>query len=51
MWESLRDIARLRGVHLNDVVTEIDQRREAPNPNAAIRVYIVDFYRNAVKGG
>ena len=47
MWEALRDIARLRGLGLNDLVTEIDQRREASSLTAAIRVYIVRFYRSA----
>jgi hypothetical protein len=32
---------------LNDLVTEIDRHRGAPSLTAAIRVYIVDFYRNA----
>jgi predicted DNA-binding ribbon-helix-helix protein len=47
MWEALREIARDRAMTLNDVVTEIDRRRDASSLTAAIRVYIVDFYRNA----
>jgi len=47
MWESLRDIARDRDMALNDLVTEIDRRRDTSSLTAAIRVYIVDFYRNA----
>ena len=47
MWESLRDIARQRGVGLNDLVTEIDGRRDGLGLTAAIRVYIVEFYRGA----
>ena len=47
MWDSLRDIARRRGVGLNELVTQIDERREASSLTAAIRVYIVDFYRSA----
>jgi predicted DNA-binding ribbon-helix-helix protein len=47
MWDALRDISRQRGLRLNDLVTEIDGRRGAPSLTAAIRVYIVDFYRNA----
>jgi len=47
MWESLRDIARRRDMALNDLVTEIDRHRGAPSLTAAIRVYIVDFYRRA----
>jgi len=47
MWDALRDIARGRGMPLNDLVTEIGQHRGAPSLTAAIRVYIVDFYRTA----
>ena len=47
MWESLRDIARRRGVGINELVTEIAQRRDGLGLTAAIRVYIVEFYRSA----
>ena len=47
MWDALRDIAQALGLHLNDLVTDIDRRRTVPNLTAAIRVYIVDYYRNA----
>ncbi|HZK92388.1 MAG TPA: ribbon-helix-helix domain-containing protein [Stellaceae bacterium] len=47
MWESLRDIARARGMAVNDLVTEIDRERSASSLTAAIRVYIVGFYRTA----
>ena len=51
MWDSLHDIARRLGVGVNDLVTEIDGRRDGGlGLTAAIRVYIVDFYRNALKG-
>jgi predicted DNA-binding ribbon-helix-helix protein len=51
MWEALRDIARGREMPVNDLVTEIDRHRGAPSLTAAIRVYIVDFYRNAAGFG
>jgi len=47
MWEALREIARQRETNLNELVTEIDRRRNASSLTAAIRVYIVDFYRSA----
>ncbi len=50
MWESLRDIARRRGVGVNELVTEIDRRRDEIGLTAAIRVYIVEFYRRALDG-
>jgi predicted DNA-binding ribbon-helix-helix protein len=50
MWDSLRDIAQRLGIGVNELVTEIDGRREGLGLTAAIRVYIVDFYRNALSG-
>ena len=47
MWEALREIARQRETNLNELVTEIDRRRNASSLTAAIRVFIVDFYRRA----
>ena len=47
MWEALHEIARQRQTNLNELVTEIDRRRDASSLTAAIRVYIVDFYRSA----
>jgi predicted DNA-binding ribbon-helix-helix protein len=52
MWEALHEIARRLGVTIHDLVTEIDRRRTASSLTAAIRVYIVDFYRaEAVAAG
>ena len=51
MWEALRDIAHDREMALNDLVTEIDRQRSASSLTAAIRVYIVGFYRTAAGGG
>ena len=48
MWAGLKDIARRRGMSLNDLVTEIERNRDMPGLTAAIRVYIVDFYRTAL---
>lgn len=47
MWDALQDITRRRSVTMHDLVTEIDRYRTASSLTAAIRVYIVDFYRAA----
>lgn len=47
MWGALNDIARQRQVTVNELVTEIDQRRTASGLTGGIRVYIVEFYRAA----
>jgi len=51
MWEALRDISVRRKVTIHDLVTEIDRERTASSLTAAIRVYIVDFYRSAALPG
>jgi predicted DNA-binding ribbon-helix-helix protein len=47
MWDALQDIARQLRLTPHDLVTEIDRERTASSLTAAIRVYIVDFYRAA----
>jgi predicted DNA-binding ribbon-helix-helix protein len=47
MWDALQDIASHQHVTVHDLVTEIDRERSASSLTAAIRVYIVDFYRTA----
>ena len=45
MWDALSDIGRRLRVTTHDLVTDIDRVRTASSLTAAIRVYIVDFYR------
>ena len=47
MWDALHDIAQRLQVSRHDLVTGIDRERTASSLTAAIRVYIVDFYRAA----
>jgi predicted DNA-binding ribbon-helix-helix protein len=47
MWDALHDIARHLQLTIHDLVTVIDRDRTASSLTAAIRVYIVDFYRSA----
>jgi predicted DNA-binding ribbon-helix-helix protein len=47
MWEALHDIARRMRVTVHDLVTDVARQRTASSLTAAIRVYIVDFYRAA----
>ena len=47
MWDALRDIARRCQVTVDSLVTDIDGRRTASSLTAAIRVYVVEFYRAA----
>lgn len=47
MWDALADIARHRRRTMRELVTEIERDRTASTLTAAIRVYIVEFYRSA----
>ena len=48
MWEALREIAKRRGLSINKLVTDIAYIRNDLNMTAAIRVYLVDYYRSAL---
>jgi predicted DNA-binding ribbon-helix-helix protein len=45
MWDALQDIARRLGVSVHELVTQVDRDRTASSLTAAIRVFIVEFYR------
>jgi len=47
MWDALTGIARHRRMTMRELVTEIERDRTASSLTAAIRVYIVEFYRSA----
>ena len=47
MWDGLCDIARTQEVNINELVTRIDRDRDTPGLTAAIRIYVLNFYRNA----
>ena len=43
--EELEAIARQKGLSVNQLVTEIDSKREHENLSSAIRIYILFFFR------
>jgi predicted DNA-binding ribbon-helix-helix protein len=45
MWEALVDISHRQHRSVSAIVTEIDRERGSQSLTAAIRVYIVRFYR------
>ena len=47
MWDALRDIAHRQRTSVHALVTDINRERTASSLTAAIRIYIVDFYRAA----
>ena len=49
MWAALNDISAARGKTVHDVVLQINRGRTGIGLTAAIRVYIVDYYREALR--
>ena len=45
-WQGLREIAVSRGLTLSEVVASIDTDRHKGNLSSAIRLFVLDYYRN-----
>ena len=45
-WNALKEIAKARNVTLSHLVGAIDSERQHGNLSSAIRLYVLDFYRN-----
>ena len=50
-WTSLKDIADDRNVTLSDLVSSIDTDRQHGNLSSAIRLFVLDHYRNPTPVG
>lgn len=53
IWDSLRDICERERMTVNQMCSEIDTRRGGANLTAALRVFIISYYRSVpqVAGG
>jgi predicted DNA-binding ribbon-helix-helix protein len=45
-WKGLKEIASARDVTLSELVAAIDSERQHGNLSSAIRLFVLDFYRN-----
>ncbi len=45
-WNGLKEIARERNITLSELVEAIDSERRHGNLSSAIRLFVLDFYRN-----
>jgi predicted DNA-binding ribbon-helix-helix protein len=45
-WNGLKEIARGRNIALSELVKAIDSERRHGNLSSAIRLFVLDFYRN-----
>ena len=50
-WIELRSIAHNLGVHLSQLVGSIDSERQHSNLSSAIRLFVLDHYRQASGAG
>ena len=47
-WKGLKDIAGGRDMTLSDLVATIDTDRQHGNLSSAIRLFVLDYYRNQI---
>ena len=47
-WKGLKDIAGGRDMTLSDLVAAIDTERQHGNLSSAIRLFVLDFYRDQI---
>lgn len=47
-WDTLKTIAARRRLTLSELVAAIDRRRQSGNLSSAIRLFVLDFYRDQV---
>ena len=45
-WDSLKEIARERGMTVAELVAAIDANRQHANLSSAIRLFVLGFYRD-----
>lgn len=49
-WNGMKEISSLRDMTLSDLVSEIDKGRRQGNLSSAIRLYVLDYFRNKASG-
>ena len=47
-WNGMKEIASGRNLTLSDLITAVDSERQQGNLSSAIRLFVLDFYRNQV---
>jgi predicted DNA-binding ribbon-helix-helix protein len=50
-WNGMKEIARERHMTLSELVAEIDAQRQLGNLSSALRLFVLDFYRNQLSHG
>jgi predicted DNA-binding ribbon-helix-helix protein len=47
-WKTLKEIANARNLTLSELVATIDSERQRGNLSSAVRLFVLDFYRDQV---
>lgn len=50
-YDALLEIAHILHISINDLITKIDKERQEKNLSAAVRVYILQYYRQQKNAG
>ena len=50
-WMQLKEIADARQTTVSQLLAQIDERREHSNLSSAIRVYVLEYFRNLANTG
>jgi predicted DNA-binding ribbon-helix-helix protein len=45
-WNGMKEISALRDMTLSELVGEIDSNRQQGNLSSAIRLFVLDYFRN-----
>ncbi len=49
MWDSLRDVAALKGITQAALVSQVEEQRGDLSTTAALRMFVLDYYRRALR--
>jgi predicted DNA-binding ribbon-helix-helix protein len=47
-WQSLKEIAREHGITRSELIAAINSERQRGNLSSAIRLFVLDFYRQQI---
>lgn len=50
-WMQLKEIADAKQTTVSQLLAQIDERREHSNLSSAIRVYVLEYFRNLANTG
>ena len=49
-WNGMKEISGLRNMTLSELVGEIDNNRQQGNLSSAIRLFVLDYFKNRALG-